>query len=90
MKVETETAVYVLDRTMGILVRYPRNEALKLEDYKDLPPAAVAALRRDERVIPYELVGELVVGKPAQFLLQIRNDGIPTIRTTTNVVKVIP
>lgn len=87
MIVETETAVYFL--TLGLLVRMPREEALRLEEYNDLPPAAVAALRKDGQGIPYELLSPIEVGRPAKFRLQIRDDGIGTIRVTTNVVKVI-
>ncbi len=89
MIVETETAVYVLDLPQLVLRRYPRDEALILEEYGHLAPARVEGLRRDGQAIPFNFLAPLEVGQPAQFLLQIRDDGIQTVRTTTNVVRII-
>jgi hypothetical protein len=80
--VQTETAVYVLNPLEGVLTRYPRQE-LDREWY-------VAELRKDHQIIPYRLHPHfpLEVGKPAVFILNIRNDGVETVRTTTPVVSI--
>lgn len=81
MIVQTESAVYVLDHHRGTLSRFPRQTEVGNEVY-------VAELRRDGKPIPFEVIGELTVGQPAQFLLRIRDDGVATIRTTTPVVEI--
>jgi hypothetical protein len=81
MIVQTESAVYVLDHMRGMLTRFPRQTEVEGDVY-------AADLRRDGRSIPFEVIGELAVGQPAQFLLHIRDDGVQTIRTTTPVVEI--
>lgn len=85
MIVQTETAVYVLDEPNGTLRRYPR-ENLNNQGWP------VAALRMDTQSIPYRLHPHfpLEVGEPAIFILNIRNDGVETVRTTTPVVSISP
>lgn len=78
----TATAAYVLDEMNSMLTRYPREYSLS-------PDHDVDNLRRDGEKIPYKLVGELVVGQPARFILQIREDGVPTMRTTTPVIGIM-
>jgi hypothetical protein len=87
--VETEGAVYALDLAAMTLRRYPRDEVVVVEDSPHLLPAAVAALRRDGESIPFNFLVPLEIGKPAQFLLQIRDDGVQTIRTTTDVLNIV-
>jgi hypothetical protein len=82
MIVQTETAVYVLNESEGVLTRYPR-ENLVGQNASD-----VAHLRKDHQIIPYQLGRPLVIGEPAVFLLSIRNDGVATVRTTTPVVSI--
>jgi hypothetical protein len=78
--VQTETAAYVLEGChKGILTRYPREGN---HDYD------VAQLRMDGERIPYQVVGEITVGERVQFLLEIRDDGVLTHRTTTPVVSI--
>jgi hypothetical protein len=84
--VETETAMYLLDVRAGTLQRHPRPEPIRMPEYSHLPPAAVADLRRDGEDIPYTLLAPLEEGKPARFMLQLRDDGVSTLRTTTNVI----
>lgn len=78
MIIQTETAVYVIDTLAKMLTRYRREEAPD-----DWP--APSQLRMDGEAIPYKEIGTLRVGQPAQFLLQIRKDGVGTIRTTTPI-----
>lgn len=82
MIVQTETAVYVINEADGVLTRYPR-ENLVGQNAHD-----VAHLRKDHQIIPYKLAKPLVVGEPAVFILNIRNDGVETVRTTTPVVSI--
>lgn len=89
MIVETETAIYMLDLVSQKLKRYPRDSPVVVEDSWHLLPAAVAALRKDGEAIPFQFLAPLEVGKPAQFLLQIRSDGVQTVRVTTDVLKII-
>jgi hypothetical protein len=84
MIVQTETAVYVINEAEGVLTRYPR------ENYVGQNAHDVAHLRRDHQIIPYRLHPHfpLRVGEPAVFILNIRNDGVETVRTTTPVVSI--
>jgi hypothetical protein len=82
MIIETVTAIYHLEEEQGVLYRFPREESENPVDHD------VAELRRDALPIPYEAVGTLRVGQPAQFLLRIRDDGVRTIRTTTPIVSI--
>jgi hypothetical protein len=81
--IDTEASVYVIDEPNGVLRRYPRENLVNhgLEASK---------LRMDTQSIPYKLHPRfpLEVGKPAVFILQIRNDGVETVRTTTPVVSI--
>lgn len=77
MIVQTEGAVYVLNPADGVLTRYPREEFNSEWE--------IAKLRMDHQNIPYRLAKPLVIGEPAVFILNIRNDGVETVRTTTPV-----
>lgn len=88
MIVETETAIYDLDLVAMTLRRHPRPEPVEVEDSPHTLPASVAALRKDGEGIPFNFLAPLEVGKPAQFLLEIRDDGVQTIRTTTDIVSI--
>lgn len=89
MIVETETAVYALDLVAFKLKRYPREKPLDVENSQHTMRAMVAMLRKDGEAIPFQFLAPLEIGKPAQFLLQIRDDGVQTVRTTTDVIKLI-
>lgn len=87
MIVETETAIYTLDLVAQTLVRYPRDEVVETGVHE--LPAAIATLRKDRQEIPFNFLAPLEVGKPAQFLLQIRDDGVQTVRVTTDVLNIV-
>lgn len=89
MIVETESSIYELDLVAFKLKRYPRDTPIKVENPRDGLPASVATLRMDGDAIPFQFLAPLEIGKPAQFLLQIRDDGVQTIRTTTDVLKIV-
>lgn len=88
MIVETEGSIYLLDLVAMKLERFPRDAPVVVENSPHTLPAAVAALRKDGEAIPFEFLKPLKVGEPAQFLLQIRDDGVQTIRTTTDVLTI--
>ena len=88
MIVETESAIYALDLVSMRLKRTPRDAPIAVENPRDGLPAAVASLRMDAEAIPFTFLAPLEIGKPAQFLLQIRDDGVQTIRTTTDVLNI--
>lgn len=89
MIVETESAIYAIDLVVMKLKRYPREKPIDVENSRHTLPAVVAELRMDKQAIPFDFLAPLEIGKPAQFLLQIRDDGMPTVRTTTDVLKII-
>lgn len=88
MIIETESSIYLLDLAAMTLERFPRDAPVIVENSPHTLPAAVAALRKDGQAIPFEFLKPLKVGEPAQFLLQIRDDGVQTIRTTTDVLTI--
>lgn len=75
---ETEASSYELDLAAMRLRRIPKPEG-KTGEW------AASRLRMDAEWIQFEFLEPLEVGKPARFLLVIRNDGVRTIRTTTFV-----
>ncbi|TDK23511.1 hypothetical protein E2F48_16095 [Arthrobacter crusticola] len=78
--------VYLLDLGPGqrTLTRLPGREKPK-GDYARIE---VAGLRRDGETLPLLAVGQLQLGQPAALLLDVRRDGIPTVRSTTPVVSI--
>lgn len=78
MIVETEASTYELDLAAMRLRRMPKAEP-------GIGLMAAAKLRRDAEWMQFEFLAPLEIGKPAQFLLILRNDGVRTIRTTTLV-----
>lgn len=89
MIVETESAIYALDLVAMKLKRMPRSRPIDVENSQHTLRAVVATLRKDNEAIPFEFMAPLEIGKPAQFLLQIRDDGVQTIRTTTDVLNIV-
>lgn len=45
-----------------------------------------AALRKDGETVPLLAIVRLELGHPAVFLIDVRGDGIPTVRGTTPVI----
>lgn len=84
--VRTETSTYVLDLDAMTATRLPGTGAGALPG---LPPVETADLRRDAEPIPLLARPEPVVGRPLELLLQVREDGIPTVRVTNVVCEVV-
>ncbi len=56
---------------------------------EELPPAVAPRLRRDGEPIPVLWAEEPEVGRPWTLQVDVRGDGIPTIRRTTFVGQVV-
>jgi len=69
---------YRIDFDAGTATRYP-----DLEDDSD-----ERQLRRDEEELPLHALTEFTIGYPMVLVLNLRGDGIPTIRTTTPVTAI--
>jgi hypothetical protein len=82
--VTTHTAVYLLDPHARTATRHPRQDAHE--------PAAfmVARLRRDGEVVPLLAVLQLQIGWPMILGLDVRGDGLLTVRCSTPVVVIEP
>lgn len=55
-----------------------------------LPDPRGEAMRRDEEPIPFVTMADPVVDAPLHMVLNLRGDGVVTIRTTSPVVEVQP
>ena len=75
--VTTRTASYLIDHDAGTLTRHPASHT----------PAGyrTAELRRDGDAVPLIAVLECAVGRPLVALIDVRGDGVPTLRRSTEV-----
>ncbi|WP_156133828.1 hypothetical protein [Pseudarthrobacter phenanthrenivorans] len=73
-----------LDSTPRKIVRLAEDRP-PTEDYADL---SVSKLRKDGTEIPLLAIGRLTVGEPAQLVLDVRGDGVVTVRETTPVLSI--
>ena len=80
--VVTESSTYVLDLEQRTATRLAGMGA------GDAPDVWIAALRRDAESIPVPEVVQLVIGLPMVLWLQLREDGIPTLRSATTVKEI--
>lgn len=85
MIVLTETSKYIIDHQACTATRVDGYGAGLVAD---LPEVYVAALRMDREPIPLLGMSKPVVGEPMSLLLDIRRDGVLTVRTTTVVREV--
>jgi hypothetical protein len=81
-QVTTETSTYVIDLDAGHCVRVPD---AGLGQVPGMPPAQVAAMRRDHEPISLVAVVKAEVGHPLLMVLDVRRDGVPTVRRSTVV-----
>lgn len=72
MIVETSNSEYVIDEEARTVARHPMGEHL----------------RRDNEALTYLWMEEPLVGQSLQMLLDLRGDGVPTLRTTSTVLRV--
>lgn len=83
--VTTETSSYIVNLTENTVTRIPGDLATP-----PLTDIITATLRRDNTTVPLLMLRLCRVGEPMQLLLDIRGDGIPTLRTTTIVQSIEP
>lgn len=87
--VTTETSTYVLelgDTGTGSLVRHVGEGGGAALEAAELPPPIAVNLRGDGERIPVVWAVGPVVGEPWVLLLDVRRDGVPTLRRT-NIVR---
>lgn len=60
----------------------------ELPVHPSMDGAATNPLRRDAAAIAVLAIHQLSVGEPAVFVLDLRRDGIPTLRTTSTVITI--
>jgi hypothetical protein len=81
-RVTTETSVHLIDYDNMMVTRLPGEGGPAVPH---LPPPTVSDLRKDAEALPLLEVPEPVVGERLPLYVQIRDDGVPTIRLTTYV-----
>ena len=79
-QVTTETSTYLLDLDGQRIIRVPDTGAGSQGGEGQI---RVAALRRDHESIPLLRLISCEIGAPMQMLLDVRGDGVATLRTTT-------
>ncbi len=85
-QVSTETSVYLLDLDASRVTRVPDAGAGPPPGLTALP---ISSLRRDHESVPLLELISCAVGRPMRMLIDVRRDGIGTLRTTT-VVRQLP
>jgi hypothetical protein len=81
-QVTTETSVYRLDLDANLVTRVPDAGA---GTPPGMSPVSIASLRRDHEPIALLELLECEVGAPLRMILDIRLDGIATLRVSTFV-----
>ncbi len=81
-QVTTETSTYLLDLDARLVTRVPDAGAGTPDG---LSGVSIASLRRDHEPIPLIELVRCEPGQPMRVLLDVREDGISTMRTTTTV-----
>jgi hypothetical protein len=81
-QVTTETSVYLLDLDKNQVTRVPDAGA---GPPPGLSPPAIAWLRRDHEPVSLLKLVTCTVGEPMRMLIDIRRDGVITLRMTTVV-----
>lgn len=79
-------SIYLLDLAAGrsAMTRLPAR-TYPLGDYARIP---VADLRRDGETVPLLSIGQLQLGQPGALLIDVRGDGVATVRNTTPVISI--
>lgn len=81
-QVTTETSVYLLELDLKQVTRVPDAGAGPPSGFS---PAAIASLRRDHEPVPLLKLITCAVDEPMRMLIDVRRDGVCTLRTTTVV-----
>jgi hypothetical protein len=80
-RVTTETSAYLIDPDARTATRLAGHGSQSGHD----GDVMVAELRRDGEPVPIVAISTLVIGQPMVLLLRLREDGSPTLRTTTPI-----
>lgn len=78
--VSTETATYIVNLDEKTLQRTPAQDAPE--------GTSVSQLRKDTKAVPLLQLEKCVVGEPMTALIDVRGDGVSTVRRTTIVQQV--
>jgi hypothetical protein len=81
-EVVTETSIYLLDLDDQRVTRVPDAGAGPPPGFHAVP---IAALRCDHEPVPLLALISCAVGHPMRMIIDVRRDGIGTLRTTTIV-----
>lgn len=81
-RVHTQTSVHEIDWAARTVTRMVRADGPIDETYP------TATLRRDGDPVPLITLEEPVVGQPLMMVLDVRGDGVATVRTTTPVAAI--
>lgn len=84
-RVLTETSVYLIDTAARTATRLPRHR----EDDVERQREPRSELRCDGEAVPLLAISPITVGQPMTLVLGLREDGVPTLRTTTPVCQVL-
>ncbi|MGH8827647.1 MAG: hypothetical protein ACRDVZ_08645, partial [Jiangellaceae bacterium] len=90
--VTTESSAYLLELDgsgSGTVVRHAGEGQAPAPEAEGLRPAVAVGLRRDGETIPVRWAEVPEVGRPWTLQVDVRGDGIPTIRRTTFVRQVV-
>lgn len=80
-EVFTETSAYLLDLDAAVVTRVPGAGAGQV-----MGRVPTASLRRDREGLPLIRFDGAVVGQTMALVIDVRGDGVPTLRQTTVVV----
>lgn len=86
--ITTESSTHLLDLDAMTIVRTPDAGSGAI-DGTGTPPKA-ASLRRDTEPVDVLSVERITLGSRARLWLDVRRDGVPTLRTTTIVTSIDP
>ena len=90
MTTETSTYLLVLDAEgLGHLVRHPGEGEGTAPEAAELPPPIAVELRRDGECVPVLYAEVPMVDRPWVLLINVRGDGIPTLRETNYVRRIV-
>lgn len=81
-QVTTETSLYLVDLDARLVTRVPDAGA---GTPPGSSPVAIASLRRDHEPVSLIELIECRLDRPLRMLLDIRRDGVPTLRVSTHV-----
>jgi hypothetical protein len=90
--VSTESSSYLLELDesgSGTVVRHVGEGQWTAPEAEGLPPAVAVGLRRDWEPIPVLWAERPEIGRPWTLQLNLRGDGVPTVRHTTFVRQVV-